>query len=117
MKVKIFYIPQNAHQFASLILLNKHYKKCDSDTRIPKWKQWLKIRDEWIKLQEEKYGKNKLVCAICNRKNLHGFTKDKNKLATIDHILPKSEFPELWNVPSNFQISCYHCNMKKGNSF
>ncbi len=33
----------------------------------------------------------------------------------VDHILPRSKYPELAFTPSNLQILCKDCNMRKGN--
>lgn len=80
------------------------------------FKEWLKIRDNWFLEQQKEKNTKLFSCALCNRRGLDPFTKDKNHLATIDHIKPVSKFPDLWNCSSNFQIACYPCNTKKGNS-
>jgi len=46
-------------------------------------------------------------CAIC-KETLRG------KQVHCDHIKPLSKFPELALEPSNMQLSCSDCNLKKG---
>jgi 5-methylcytosine-specific restriction endonuclease McrA len=111
---RLFYTPWNAQQAGALLYTNRLYAKLDPDRALPKWRRWLIIRDNWITEQETVYGKNNLTCAICGKTGLKGFTKTKSEMATIDHIKPVSVFPELWDVPSNFQVACYRCNQNKG---
>lgn len=75
---------------------------------------WLRLRDKWMTQQEEIHGKVNLTCSICGKTNLDPWTKDMNKIATIDHIIPVKRAPHLWAEQSNFQITCYQCNQKKG---
>ena len=112
MKIPVHYEPCDAHQPGALVMLNRHY--ANKDVSCYNWKVWLRIRDRWMKDQEVVYGKANLTCAICGKTHLDPFTKDKNKIATIDHVLPVKRMPHLWREPSNFQVACYHCNMKKG---
>lgn len=113
-KPRLFYIPCDSHQAGSLIYTNRLYSKLDPDHAFPKWIRWLKIRNNWIAQQESIQGKGNLTCVICGKTGLKKSTKTKSEMATIDHIKPVSVFPELWNVPSNFQITCYKCNQIKG---
>jgi 5-methylcytosine-specific restriction endonuclease McrA len=32
----------------------------------------------------------------------------------VDHIIPRSERPELWDVRSNLQAACTNCNLRRG---
>lgn len=111
---RLFYTPCDPHQAGALLHTNREYAKLDPERRLPKWRQWLFIRDRWITLQESIHGKNNLTCAICGKTGLKGFSKSRTDMATIDHIKPVSVFPELWNDPSNFQVACYRCNQNKG---
>lgn len=113
-KPRLFYIPCDSHQAGALLYTNRIYAKLDPDRALPKWKRWLQLRDHWITEQESIHGKNNLTCSICGKTGLKGFTKNKSEQATIDHIKPVAIFPNLWNVPSNFQIACYRCNQNKG---
>lgn len=40
---------------------------------------------------------------------------DVNKTIHVDHIKPRSKFPELSLVQSNLQILCADCNLGKSN--
>lgn len=111
---RLFYTPWDSHQAGALLYTNRLYAKLDPDRALPKWRRWLILRDVWITQQESIHGKDNLTCAICGKTGLKGFTKTKSEMATIDHIKPVSAFPELWNVPSNFQLACYRCNQNKG---
>lgn len=111
---RLFYQPCDAHQAGSLVSLERHYTKLDPDRQVPNWVQWLRIRDKWMVEQENIHGKDNLTCTICGKTGLKAFTKELKFQATIDHILPVSKFPELWNRPTNFQITCVRCNQKKG---
>lgn len=117
-KHRLFYTPTNAHQAGTLLYINRSYAKQDPDRALPKWVRWLEIRDRWMKQQEERHGKGNLTCAICGKTGLNPWDKRNINAfsATIDHILPVSKFPELWNAESNFQIACSPCNSKKANN-
>jgi 5-methylcytosine-specific restriction endonuclease McrA len=109
----VCYEPLDAHQAASLVMLNRSY--ASKDVSIYNWKIWLKLRDKWMKEQIKLVGgKENLTCAICGRKDLDPWTKNKSCLATIDHIVSVHRAPHLWNVPSNFQLTCRSCNEVKG---
>lgn len=79
------------------------------------YKLWLKIRDTWMIEQQEICKSKLLKCAICGKDGLDPFTEKLGDLATIDHILPVSKYPDLWREPTNFQVACNKCNNKKGN--
>lgn len=59
----------------------------------------------------------KLICSYCKRNDLNTDYKKRNKekLATIDHIIPISAGGEFLNK-NNMCIACFPCNNKKGNS-
>lgn len=59
---------------------------------------WTKIRYEVFKI----YGPK---CACCD--SLDGPFH-------VDHIKPKSRYPELWDRIDNLQILCSQCNLGKG---
>jgi 5-methylcytosine-specific restriction endonuclease McrA len=111
---RLYYTPWDSHQAGALVYTNRLYAKLDPDRAMPKWRRWLTLRDKWITEQERVYGKDNLTCSICGKTGLKGFTKNRNEMATIDHIKPVSSFPHLWDVPSNFQLACYRCIQKKG---
>lgn len=77
-------------------------KRKTNVTRIDLWSEL--NRDKWIKLRYEvfkKYGRKCMVCGSTDK--LH-----------VDHIKPKSKYPELcWDI-NNLQILCEPCNIGKG---
>lgn len=114
---RLFYTPCDGHQAGALLFTNRLYQKLDKDRHLPRWVKWLRLRDKWFSEQETLTGKNNFTCAICGKRHLSPWTNNKKQLATIDHIKPVSIFPNLWNVPSNFQVACFKCNQKKGNLY
>lgn len=80
---------------------DKQFKKRKTDrhkNRLHRGK-WIRIRYQALK----KYGKK---CAACN--NITGPFH-------VDHIKPKSKYPELMYEISNLQVLCKECNLGKGN--
>lgn len=49
-------------------------------------------------------------CCLCGRSNRH-----HGVILHVDHIKPKSRFPDLALTLSNLQVLCEDCNMGKGN--
>ena len=96
---------------AALVLLAKKYFSLDrsiySEIRMTK------IRRKWMKLQmKTPDSKGGLTCTLCGRKGLKPSSVDKNKLATLDHVIPIGIGGD-WRDPNNFQVACYHCNVHK----
>lgn len=60
-------------------------------------REWLSLRYDAFKL----YGKK---CAICN---------DSSSTMHVDHIKPRSKYPDLALTLSNLQILCRDCNLGK----
>lgn len=87
----------------------------------------LKLDDRWenvesqsifnmnyLKNMRENY--NILHCAYCNKKPLRIYEfheKGKDDMATTDHILPRSSYPELSKELTNLTVACRKCNGKK----
>jgi 5-methylcytosine-specific restriction endonuclease McrA len=96
---------------AAMVLLSR--KLFLQDRTVFTESRMLRFRTRWMKEQmktpDEKGG---LTCAICGRKGLNPFTKDKNKLATLDHIVELKANGAAFDT-SNFQIACYRCNGQK----
>jgi len=66
---------------------------------------------EWRELRVEalvKYGRK---CCLCGR------TVGDGVVLHVDHIKPRSKFPQLELVLSNMQILCEDCNMGKSNHY
>lgn len=72
--------------------------------------KWGPFRDKIFKrLQHVKVPIN---CVYCKRKNLEPFTKDRNKMATLDHIMPISKGGKVFDL-ENLTIACDTCNRGK----
>jgi len=63
---------------------------------------------EWQILRKEIVEENKNVCQSC------GKTIKKKFDITVDHVLPRSKFPQLSLEKSNLRILCRSCNSSKG---
>jgi 5-methylcytosine-specific restriction endonuclease McrA len=96
---------------ANLVLLTREYIKADRTLYTNRRMQ--RLRDSFmkkmLKTPDEKGG---LTCALCGRKGLLVKTKDKNKLATLDHIIDIGDGGS-WRSSNNFQVACYPCNVRK----
>jgi hypothetical protein len=68
--------------------------------------KWRRLRYE---VMREHIGKNGRTCAACHAKNIDE--------VHVDHIRPRSKFPELALEKSNMQILCKSCNLGKSNYF
>lgn len=60
---------------------------------------------EWLRIRKIVLNKSDKCCSHCQYRY---FTLQ------VDHILPRSRFPELELKLSNLQVLCVECNMKKG---
>jgi 5-methylcytosine-specific restriction endonuclease McrA len=65
--------------------------------------------DEWTALEYVEAGGKCVYCGINLLENLNSFAA-----ADIDHILPKSKYPEVEAVKNNRVLSCRSCNSTKG---
>ncbi len=63
--------------------------------------EWNALRDQIIDVQGR-------ICRACRRK----IRQDDD--VTVDHIKPRSRFPQLALEPSNLQVLCRSCNSSKG---
>ena len=68
--------------------------------------RWRKSQDGQL-WKKQQYQKQKDTCAICNQKIML-------KGSHIDHIKPLSIYPDLALDISNLQITCWQCNIYKG---
>jgi hypothetical protein len=66
-------------------------------------------RDEWVKLRFRVLQKYGFKCMACGRSQKDG------TVIHVDHIRPKSIFPELALREDNLQVLCRECNMGKSN--
>jgi 5-methylcytosine-specific restriction endonuclease McrA len=66
-------------------------------------REWRAVRYETLR----KYGAK---CSCCGRGTDHGM------IMHVDHIKPRSKFPELELDPTNLQVLCEACNEGKSNT-
>jgi len=67
---------------------------------------------EWLSLRIRVFEKYECKCMMCGRSpKLHGV------VIHIDHIKPRSKFPELSLEFTNLQILCEDCNLGKSNKY
>ena len=64
----------------------------------------------WRALRFEALKANNGSCVLCGRT-----TREHGVVLHVDHIKPRSRFPDLALVLSNLQVLCEDCNMGKGN--
>lgn len=63
---------------------------------------------EWNTLREQVIGQKGSVCAECGRR----IKEDKD--ITVDHIKPRSKYPDLALKIENLRVLCRSCNSRKG---
>lgn len=90
----------------------------------PRWAYWPNNEERWNRLvlhfdfltktEKEHTG---LWCEYCGKKELVLYPWDKkpnrSNMATVDHFLPKSKYPDLTNDENNFIVACSVCNESK----
>jgi hypothetical protein len=64
---------------------------------------------QWLELRYLVLEASNGVCQCC------GQQRTKNNPLQVDHIKPRSKFPELELSPNNLQVLCRECNLGKGN--
>lgn len=67
------------------------------------------LSDAWLKVRYRALKRSQGCCQCC------GSRAAKNKPLHVDHIKPRSKFPELSLELSNLQVLCFDCNMGKSN--
>lgn len=65
---------------------------------------------EWRQLRFVVLKESNGCCCLCGRSN-----RERGVIMHVDHIKPKSKWPELALTLSNLQVLCEDCNMGKGN--
>lgn len=68
-------------------------------------------RPEWKRMRYKMIRKYGGKCMACGRGSGHGV------IIQVDHIQPKSIYPELALREDNLQVLCKECNMGKSNKF
>jgi len=101
------------------------------DREIEEIAKYVRAKETWRKLREEDARKSKeffaskewrelryrvlssqgRVCTLC------GATKESGAMLHVDHIKPRSKFPDLWLEESNLQVLCEDCNLGKSNKY
>lgn len=67
---------------------------------------------EWRALRHDVLDKYKGACLLCGRTY-----RDHGVIIHVDHIKPKSKYPELALDANNLQLLCEDCNLGKGNRY
>ena len=93
---------------ASLVLLTRHYLVLTKPLR--NYRLWLIYRRRFLK--DTKRAAGDLVCHYCGKKNLRINTRDTQKIATVDHVHPKSKGGAEYSR-ANLVVACHSCNQKK----
>lgn len=83
---------------------NNHLKRIDDNTFFTSI-EWRKIRYAALELHGA-------TCQCCGRSN-----KKHGVILHVDHIKPRSKYPELSLKISNLQVLCEDCNLGKSNIF
>ncbi len=65
--------------------------------------------DEWRRVRYQALLKASGMCQCCGARPMKG------KALHVDHIKPRSKFPELQLSVSNLQVLCEDCNLGKSN--
>ena len=65
---------------------------------------------EWCELRYQALRERGRTCECC------GIDESYGAIMTVDHVLPRSIWPEHALDPDNLQILCFQCNRGKGNS-
>lgn len=119
--VKTIYNEPSPGSLGDYWLLIEKYK-----TNYPNWKY--KSPEKWRRTIFNEYFSrfmlsrfNELNCEYCGKENLKIYKwhekKDESIMCTVDHFLPKKDYPLLKEDPSNLFICCYNCNNKKGSKY
>ncbi len=66
--------------------------------------------NRWQRLRYEVLVESKGCCVLCGRSQ-----REHGIILHVDHIKPRSRFPNLSLVKSNLQVLCEDCNLGKGN--
>lgn len=98
-------------------IINFAYKKFILKKEVKTKKQKIKYLEnkkfyesnEWRSLRYEAFKKYGRKCMVC------GATVENGAILHVDHIKPRSLYPELELILENLQILCKDCNLGKSN--
>ena len=80
--------------------------------------KWEQLLFNYNLLTEIKKKNGELHCEYCGKPELKIYKwyerLNKKDVATVDHFLPKSQYPDLAKEPTNLIVCCDSCNNKKG---
>jgi hypothetical protein len=85
-------------------LASERQNRIDDTLAFYRSAEWRLIRNKVINQQGR-------ICRVCNRIVNEDFN------LTVDHIKPRSKFPELALAELNLRVLCRHCNSSKGNTY
>ena len=97
---------------AALAALCKQYAKAQKK-EPPHFVVWLRFRKKYFSFLKS-LGPlfSTFTCQYCGKEHLDPHTKEKSKLATLDHIIPLAAGGPEYDI-TNIAIACFHCNNKK----
>lgn len=72
---------------------------------------------EWRELRFEVLDESDGLCSVCGKKKGDKLESGEKIKLSVDHILPRSEFPELKLYKPNLRVLCQECNVGKNNSY
>jgi 5-methylcytosine-specific restriction endonuclease McrA len=93
---------------AALVLLTRKYLVATRPVR--NYRLWLTYRKRV--LQDFRQNAGDLVCHYCGKENLLANTRNLKRIATLDHVHPKSKGGAEFSK-ENLVVACNDCNQKK----
>ncbi|QBF82578.1 HNH endonuclease [Shewanella maritima] len=98
----IFYTPEGIPEAFTELELVPYQPPAEKAVDFYQTRAWLQLREQAF----VKYGNR---CACC------GASPSTGAIMHVDHIKPRSKYPELALELSNLQILCEQCNLGKSN--
>lgn len=97
--------------YGDYLLLKEEYKKQDEDIIKSSWWYIVNYHETYLRKIKKKH--KHLTCVYCGKSNLIVDSKQNFTLATVDHFYPSSKGGDRFDT-DNFVVSCWKCNMRKG---
>lgn len=94
----------------------KHFQRKKKPVKRKKSKDTFYRSNEWKELRYEKLRVTQ-YCECCGKTKKDKLENGEKVKLTIDHIKPRSKYPELSLDISNLQVLCQACNSGKSNLF
>lgn len=92
-----------ARHFAYQCKKNPKVRNYHIDKHGKQSKTWWNTRRRWF----DEHKQDHYICYICGKWMTPAET-------TLDHVIPRSNRPDLRHEFSNLQPCCWHCNVAKG---